>query len=91
MGDWTLIERAEDDLARICETAGLPAPVLVRDATSLAIVATVTASGEAAHRETLHATPTAWADAGARTIAVGASLRTEGSSIRSDDDRTIPC
>ena len=87
MGDWTLIERAEDDLARICETAGLPAPVLVRDATSLAIVATVTAPAEAARRET----PTAWPDAGARTIALGASLRTEGSSIRSDDDRTIPC
>jgi hypothetical protein len=41
MGSWKLIERSEDDIARICRSAGVPAPVMVRDATSLAIVATV--------------------------------------------------
>ena len=41
MGDWKLIERSEEDIARICADAQVPAPVLVRDATALAIVATV--------------------------------------------------
>lgn len=41
LGDWKLIERSEEDIARICVSAGVPAPVMVRDATSLAIVATV--------------------------------------------------
>ena len=36
MGDWKLIERSEEDIDRICETAK-SAPVIVRDATSLAI------------------------------------------------------
>ena len=41
MADWKLIERSESDLAALCRTAGVPAPQLIRDATSLAIVATV--------------------------------------------------
>jgi len=41
LGDWKLIERSEEDLARICTDAQVPAPLMVRDATSLAIVATV--------------------------------------------------
>jgi SAM-dependent methyltransferase len=41
MADWKLIERSESDLAALCRTAGVPAPHLIRDATSLAIVATV--------------------------------------------------
>jgi extracellular factor (EF) 3-hydroxypalmitic acid methyl ester biosynthesis protein len=41
MGNWRLIERSEEDLVRICADAQVPAPVMVRDATSLAIVATV--------------------------------------------------
>ena len=44
LGDWKLIERSESDLAALCEEAGVPAPQLVRDATSLAIVAAVTKS-----------------------------------------------
>jgi len=41
LGNWKLIERSEEDIVRICASAGVPAPVMVRDATSLAIVATV--------------------------------------------------
>jgi hypothetical protein len=41
LGDWKLIERSESDVARICGDAGVAAPVMVRDATELAIVATV--------------------------------------------------
>jgi hypothetical protein len=40
-GEWRLIERSEDDIASICSAAGVSAPSMVRDATSLAIVATV--------------------------------------------------
>jgi extracellular factor (EF) 3-hydroxypalmitic acid methyl ester biosynthesis protein len=42
LGDWKLIERSETDIAALCDAAGVPAPPqMVRDATSLAIVATV--------------------------------------------------
>jgi extracellular factor (EF) 3-hydroxypalmitic acid methyl ester biosynthesis protein len=41
MGDWKLIERSEEDVASLCGLAGVPPPVMMRDATSLAIVATV--------------------------------------------------
>ena len=42
MADWRLIERSEEDIATICREAGIPvAPTMVRDATSLAIVATL--------------------------------------------------
>jgi extracellular factor (EF) 3-hydroxypalmitic acid methyl ester biosynthesis protein len=42
LGDWKLTERSESDIAAICRAAGVPAPPqLVRDATSLAIVATL--------------------------------------------------
>ena len=41
MGDWKLIERSEEDVATLCGLAGVPPPVMMRDATSLAIVATV--------------------------------------------------
>ena len=41
LGDWKLIERSEEDLVRVCGEAGVPPPVMVRDATGLAIVATV--------------------------------------------------
>ena len=41
MADWRLIERSEEDIATICREAGIPVvPTMVRDATSLAIVAT---------------------------------------------------
>lgn len=42
MGDWKLIERTEPDIARICRSAGVAAPAMTRDTTSLAIVAAVT-------------------------------------------------
>ena len=42
MADWRLIERSEEDIATICREAGIPVvPTMVRDATSLAIVATL--------------------------------------------------
>jgi extracellular factor (EF) 3-hydroxypalmitic acid methyl ester biosynthesis protein len=42
MADWRLIERSEEDIAAICREAGIPVvPTMVRDATSLAIVATL--------------------------------------------------
>jgi extracellular factor (EF) 3-hydroxypalmitic acid methyl ester biosynthesis protein len=41
MGAWRLVERSECDLARICRMANLPTPTMVRDATTLAIIATV--------------------------------------------------
>jgi extracellular factor (EF) 3-hydroxypalmitic acid methyl ester biosynthesis protein len=42
MADWKLIERSEEDIAAICHAAGVPAtPIMVRDATSLAIVVTL--------------------------------------------------
>lgn len=42
LGDWKLIERSEADIAALCRTAGVPMPELTRDATSLAIIATLT-------------------------------------------------
>jgi extracellular factor (EF) 3-hydroxypalmitic acid methyl ester biosynthesis protein len=42
MGDWKLIERSEEDVASLCRLAGVPPAVMMRDATSLAIVATLT-------------------------------------------------
>jgi extracellular factor (EF) 3-hydroxypalmitic acid methyl ester biosynthesis protein len=42
IGDWRLIERSEEDVLRICHGAGLDVPpVLERDATGLAIVASL--------------------------------------------------
>lgn len=42
MGSWRLIERSEEDIVRLCRSAGLPvAPALEREATGLAIVASV--------------------------------------------------
>jgi len=42
LADWKLIERSEEDITAICQAAAIPvAPVLIRDATSLAIVATL--------------------------------------------------
>jgi extracellular factor (EF) 3-hydroxypalmitic acid methyl ester biosynthesis protein len=42
MAEWRLIERSEEDITAICRAAGIPVePTLVRDATSLAIVATL--------------------------------------------------
>ena len=41
IGDWILIERTEGDIARLCRTADVPPPLMIRDATSLAIIATV--------------------------------------------------
>jgi hypothetical protein len=42
MAEWRLIERSEEDLQRLCAEAGIPvAPSLTRDATSLAIIASV--------------------------------------------------
>jgi hypothetical protein len=42
LADWKLIERSEDDIIGICRLAGIPAePRMIRDATSLAIVATL--------------------------------------------------
>jgi extracellular factor (EF) 3-hydroxypalmitic acid methyl ester biosynthesis protein len=55
MGSWKLIERSEEDIAGICRTAGVPAPVMVRDATSLAIVATVTRDDNELSGRHLHA------------------------------------
>jgi len=43
LGAWRLIERSEEDIAALCRVAGLPvAPAMTRDATSLAIIATLT-------------------------------------------------
>ena len=50
LGDWKLIERSEQDIERICREANLPAPVMVRDATTLAIVATVKKENEPQRR-----------------------------------------
>jgi SAM-dependent methyltransferase len=42
MAEWRLIERSEADITTICREAGIPvAPAMIRDATSLAIVATL--------------------------------------------------
>lgn len=42
LADWRLIERSEEDVVRLCEDAGVPVePALARDATGLAIVATI--------------------------------------------------
>ncbi len=42
LGSWRLIERSEEDVVNLCRAAGIPVtPVIVRDATSLAIVATL--------------------------------------------------
>jgi extracellular factor (EF) 3-hydroxypalmitic acid methyl ester biosynthesis protein len=42
LAEWKLIERSEEDIARICAAAGISAaPVMVRDATALAIVVTL--------------------------------------------------
>jgi extracellular factor (EF) 3-hydroxypalmitic acid methyl ester biosynthesis protein len=42
LGDWKLIERSEQDIVALCRAAGVPAvPAMIRDATSLAIVATL--------------------------------------------------
>jgi extracellular factor (EF) 3-hydroxypalmitic acid methyl ester biosynthesis protein len=42
LAEWRLIERSEEDIRRVCEAAQIPAaPTLVRDATTLAIVATL--------------------------------------------------
>ncbi len=42
LADWKLIERSEDDIIGLCRLAGIPAePRMIRDATSLAIVATL--------------------------------------------------
>jgi extracellular factor (EF) 3-hydroxypalmitic acid methyl ester biosynthesis protein len=47
LAEWRLIERSEEDITTICRTAGIPtAPTMVRDATSLAIVATLRKSAE---------------------------------------------
>ena len=42
LGDWRLIERSEADIAALCRAADVPvAPQMTRDATSLAIIATL--------------------------------------------------
>ena len=42
LGDWKLIERSESDIAALCQASGLTtAPHMVRDATSLAIIAMI--------------------------------------------------
>jgi extracellular factor (EF) 3-hydroxypalmitic acid methyl ester biosynthesis protein len=42
LGDWRLIERSEDDIVRVCREAGIAVtPVLEREPTSLAIVASL--------------------------------------------------
>ena len=42
LGEWKLIERSEADIAGLCHAAAVPvAPRMIRDATSLAIVATL--------------------------------------------------
>ena len=42
LGEWKLIERSEADIAALCRAAAVPvAPRTIRDATSLAIVATL--------------------------------------------------
>jgi hypothetical protein len=43
LANWTLIERSEDDVRRLCEEAGFSAPLIERDATGLAMVVSVTA------------------------------------------------
>jgi hypothetical protein len=46
LADWKLIERSEDDIIGLCRLGGIPAPpVIVRDATSLALVAALTKEG----------------------------------------------
>ena len=46
LGDWRLIERSEEDVVRLCHSAGIPvAPSLERDATGLAIVASLKSEG----------------------------------------------
>jgi extracellular factor (EF) 3-hydroxypalmitic acid methyl ester biosynthesis protein len=42
MGDWTLIERTESDIERLCLAADVAAPAMQREATALAILATIT-------------------------------------------------
>ena len=42
LANWTLIERSEDDIRRLCAGAGLGAPLIERDATGLALVVSVT-------------------------------------------------
>jgi hypothetical protein len=41
--NWTLIERTEEDVRRLCSAAGLQTPLIERDATGLAMV--VSSSG----------------------------------------------
>ena len=41
--NWTLIERSEEDVRRLCAEAGLHTPLIERDATGLAMVVTSTA------------------------------------------------
>jgi SAM-dependent methyltransferase len=38
LADWTLIERSEDDIQRLCADAGLGASVIERDTTGLALI-----------------------------------------------------
>lgn len=46
LADWKLIERSEDDIVGLCRMAGVPEePQMIRDATSLAIVATLKKGG----------------------------------------------
>lgn len=42
LANWTLIERSEDDLRRLCADAGLSAPQIDRDATGLALLVSST-------------------------------------------------
>jgi ubiquinone/menaquinone biosynthesis C-methylase UbiE len=42
LANWTLIERSEDDLRRLCAGAGLAPPRIEREATGLALLATAT-------------------------------------------------
>ena len=42
LANWTLIERSDDDIRRLCADAGLDRPSVEREATGLALVATVT-------------------------------------------------
>jgi hypothetical protein len=44
LADWTLIERSEDDVRRLCAEAGLSEPSIEREATGLALIVTTTIS-----------------------------------------------
>ncbi len=43
LANWTLIERSEEDIRRLCAAAGFDAPLVEREATGLAMIASVTA------------------------------------------------